>query len=588
MNISKRVAAFLSVAFTFLGAVETAEAVPLSHVEKDVTGSFSDSVQKIFNLFADSVDSKLIWYVANEGRIVLTGSPTNPIPRFSVSKLTPTTGFYPGQEQLLIGGSFGTSPLPSDLDLLRSEAQLLGYKIAPVLIKAATTSFTYFVATNQNGPPKIECVPILVGVTRPVIGQTQVQIPECSFVDDNSVKKSVNILQKFSSINPTVNSSTSTNIPFQATLTPAYTAGVVEKLKTGANWDDILIAVYDWDLETIASTKTARITVNWNQTFDRASAYFTSCNNACLETEVSTFFADLIGTGNGIVAEYPVNSGWTTIAPNDEELIAVAKAVEKQLRSELVVEYQTYNPSQPGSVNGSSGNKYYTLRANYGKQLLNSNETHTINYYSGSLGTTVRTSAHVSCLIGGLGLPVRWNTSDPACNNNGGSGGQSRSSISMADVTKNVNEADGTITVQINRAGDITAAATVEVALGAGTAVLNQDFTLGSKFSGNVASVTFPENEAVATVELTLIDDSVVEQQEEVLLHLQNPGANALIGSNPSLTINVLDNDSPNQTPSPPTGNVGGGSEWFLGILLGLGFFRRALRRTTILYERSI
>lgn len=157
-----------------------------------------------------------------------------------------------------------------------------------------------------------------------------------------------------------------------------------------------------------------------------------------------------------------------------------------------------------------------------------------------------------------------------------GNSGQPGSTMLFTEIEKNHNEAEGVVKIDMQRSGDITNASSIDIELlPSGSSNLGQDFTLGANFIGNVAHVVFPANVTTASVELTLIDDSLVEASESIVFRLSNPSTNSGIGSNSSTTIQITDNDSPNQTPSDPPGSVsGGGAEWFLGVLMLLGLRR--------------
>jgi hypothetical protein len=416
MNNYLRKVAYLSAAVLFYGGIGVIQAAPLSGAEKDITGYFSPDVQRKFNLYADSEDASLVWYVPKDGTVALLGSATNPVPRFSASSVIPTTGIFAGQPLAYIGGSFDTSPFPADLALLNSEAASNSFRIAAAPAKKTTTSFLLAGLLNHDGRPNINCVTLTATINNPITGPVEVEIPNCSVTFDDGTVRDVNVMQNFIALPPTGFSSVSTSIPFQAQLTPDYSQIAAMKMNSGESWDDILSTAVDWELDTRALTKTARITIDWNQTFKQASTYFAIHNNACLDVEVSTFFRSLVRDGKGVLVEYYNGTDWTPIGPNDADFLAVVKAVEDTIRKDIVTEFQTYSQSQLGTVNRSPSSSFFTLRANYEKQIVRINETRYVNYNPGAPVANARTTVGVMCLTGGFGLPVRWNTADAACN----------------------------------------------------------------------------------------------------------------------------------------------------------------------------
>ncbi|MBI4664010.1 MAG: hypothetical protein HY735_34875 [Verrucomicrobia bacterium] len=100
----------------------------------------------------------------------------------------------------------------------------------------------------------------------------------------------------------------------------------------------------------------------------------------------------------------------------------------------------------------------------------------------------------------------------------------------------------------VTRTGDTAAALTVNYAL-SGTASNGTDYQqLGT-------SVTIPAGAASATIRVTPIDDTAVEESETVILTLSADAAYT-VGSPNSATVTIADNDTAPPPPPPPTVTV--------------------------------
>ena len=129
MNTSKYSQSVLAMALAM--TTMHAQAAPMSHDEKDISSFFSADTQRKFNLYADTQDNKLVWYVpVVEGQIAINGANTSsPRPRLSrLSRVSPY-GIWAGLEQAVIGGAFDTTGNRGALLRLESEAQQRGWRV---------------------------------------------------------------------------------------------------------------------------------------------------------------------------------------------------------------------------------------------------------------------------------------------------------------------------------------------------------------------------------------------------------------------------------------------------------------------------
>ena len=110
--------------------------------------------------------------------------------------------------------------------------------------------------------------------------------------------------------------------------------------------------------------------------------------------------------------------------------------------------------------------------------------------------------------------------------------------LQFAAATYAVNETAGTIAVKVTRLGDVSAAASVQYAIGAGTAAAGSDFTPGSGALSWPAGDSFPR-----TIVIPIANDSAQEGNETFAVTLGNPVA-ATLGAASGTTVTILDDDS--------------------------------------------
>jgi uncharacterized repeat protein (TIGR01451 family) len=103
------------------------------------------------------------------------------------------------------------------------------------------------------------------------------------------------------------------------------------------------------------------------------------------------------------------------------------------------------------------------------------------------------------------------------------------------------NEADGTATLTVTRAGGSDGNVSVDYMVTGGTATPGSDFTLAA------GTLNWANGDATPkTIVVTLIDDPVVgEPNETVDVTLSNAGGGAAIGAPASTTLTIVDNDIP-------------------------------------------
>jgi hypothetical protein len=110
--------------------------------------------------------------------------------------------------------------------------------------------------------------------------------------------------------------------------------------------------------------------------------------------------------------------------------------------------------------------------------------------------------------------------------------------FSIANVS--VNEASGTASVIVSRAGASEATQTVNVATANGSAVAGSDYVAAT------TTLSFGAGQTTATFAVTLIDDAVYERGEDFYASLSSPTGGALIAPGGDVAlVNIEDSDSP-------------------------------------------
>lgn len=115
-------------------------------------------------------------------------------------------------------------------------------------------------------------------------------------------------------------------------------------------------------------------------------------------------------------------------------------------------------------------------------------------------------------------------------------------SFSLATNALSVTEFGGSVTIQVNRTGDTTFAASVRYNSADGTATAGSDYD--SSWAQGV--LDFQPGESNKTLILPLImADTLAEPDETFAFFLYQPSLSAALGSPTNLTITILDNDRP-------------------------------------------
>lgn len=115
--------------------------------------------------------------------------------------------------------------------------------------------------------------------------------------------------------------------------------------------------------------------------------------------------------------------------------------------------------------------------------------------------------------------------------------------VNFSQPNMSVSEGVGSITIDINIVDENASPTSVDVVLNAGGSSATEplDFTYST-----TTTITFPANSnAIQSITIPIIDDSMVEGNEDFILELLNPTNSASVGVNGVQTITIVDNDFP-------------------------------------------
>jgi hypothetical protein len=136
--------------------------------------------------------------------------------------------------------------------------------------------------------------------------------------------------------------------------------------------------------------------------------------------------------------------------------------------------------------------------------------------------------------------------------------------LQFSSATYEVSESTATATITVTRSGSSTGAVSVDYATSNGTAAAGSDYTAAS------GTLSWAPNETAAkTIQVSIVNDTVVEGNETVNIALSNPNGAQISGTNP-VVLTITDNDSAGGN----GGNSGGGSGGDASGGSGCGFVK--------------
>ncbi len=407
-------------ALSALGISGLTSAVPVDPSDVNVEKDFSVDMQAQFHLYADSDDSKLVWYVPKQGIIgLLNPAHPNPRPRFSAYTSVPFTGLFAGQTLTYIGGAFSTTGIQKHLKMLEQEAISQGKRIAPAQAAKAETRFLLTGAeVGNDGRMDVDCT--TEEYTNNQTGQT-IRIPKCFVKTRDGEKVQTELFYKFRSFTPQANSSVSQYIPFQAVSFPGVDATLMQLMQPGfaSNLDAVVQAQTAWDLTMEKRINVARITISWPKLIDHAAGYSKEKSNSMNQQEVGQYFQQVVQQQNqqqtGVQVQY-INpeTGQLQQEPVDQNhQQQVQDAVQQTLQSQVFAQVVDYGQSQLGQQQQQQGQ--YVPRANFEKATMTSNEVTIVSWKRATGFAQPTTNMTIDCLSGGFGTPVVWDNDTAGC-----------------------------------------------------------------------------------------------------------------------------------------------------------------------------
>ncbi|MBW8873949.1 MAG: fibronectin type III domain-containing protein [Acidobacteria bacterium] len=116
----------------------------------------------------------------------------------------------------------------------------------------------------------------------------------------------------------------------------------------------------------------------------------------------------------------------------------------------------------------------------------------------------------------------------------------------FSQASSSVSEAVGQATITVQRVNGSDGAVAVGYSAAAGTATAGQDFTAAS------GTLTWADGDSGSkTFKVTIVNDTIQEPAETILLALSNPTGGATLDQ-PTATLSILDNDNPGPSGGPP------------------------------------
>jgi hypothetical protein len=110
--------------------------------------------------------------------------------------------------------------------------------------------------------------------------------------------------------------------------------------------------------------------------------------------------------------------------------------------------------------------------------------------------------------------------------------------VQFASATAFVNEGSPTLTVTVNRTGDVSTTTNVDYATSDGTA------TAGSDYTATSGTLTFAPGQLSKTFTVPIINDNIFEGNETFNLTLSNATGGAIVVSPSSMVVTIQDNES--------------------------------------------
>jgi uncharacterized repeat protein (TIGR01451 family) len=128
---------------------------------------------------------------------------------------------------------------------------------------------------------------------------------------------------------------------------------------------------------------------------------------------------------------------------------------------------------------------------------------------------------------------------------------QAAPSISFSSATYSAGEADGTATITVTRSGNLDVVSTIDFS------TQNDSAAAGSDYTGTTGTLTFLSGDDTETFTVTILNDTLDENAEHVLVMLSNPGGAELVEPFIAALTITDDDNPPSITIDDPSDNEG-------------------------------
>lgn len=319
---------------------------------------------------------------------------------------------------------------------------------------------------------------------------------------------------------------------------------VVTVVRTGGTASDVSVDYYTEDGSAQAGVRyfatSGTLTFGANEL---AKSFLVGINNDLTPNGNQGFFAVLTNATGG--AKVTNNPAWNTAAltiKDDESSIAFSNVVYSVSES---VRTFTANVYRTGALFTQVSVDYNTedITATAGQDYIAASGTLIFppNTPAKTISVTITNDTrvegdetfalHLTNPLGGVALGLNTDATVTILDNDFGG------AISFGTNTYTVSEAGTNAIITLVRSNGIAGGVTIDLLINDGTA------TAGSDYANSSQTLTFNAGETNKKVLLPIINDTIVEGSENVLLALQNPTGGATLGVRPNATLNIVDND---------------------------------------------
>lgn len=297
------------------------------------------------------------------------------------------------------------------------------------------------------------------------------------------------------------------------------------------------------------------------------SLTYTPASNASGTSDITIQLKDLAGTANGGSDTSASQTFTITVtAVNDAPVNNVPFSASVIQQTPLVFSPANFNAFSVTDVDAGVNPIRVTLTVTEGTLSLGSIGGLTFNVGDGVDDVTMTFTGNVAaintCLTGSTfkpnngfsGLATLQITTDDQGHSGAGGAKSTTSTVSIFvqsggrfsfnTAVYGVNENGGTATITVLRAGGNAGTATVKYATSNGTATAGSSCSSGVDYLGTAGTFTWGNGDSsVRTFTITICNDGSAEGNETVNLTLSDPGGTGSLGTQPTATLTIGNDD---------------------------------------------